>query len=46
MELTYDQYASQVVAYLMPEHAALYESKTDWEAMQLRIVEFLEAQRA
>jgi predicted nucleotidyltransferase component of viral defense system len=43
MEVTYDQFVAQVVAYLMPEHAPLYESKETWESMQLRVVDFLEA---
>jgi len=46
MEVSYDQYSSHVVAYLLPEHAALYDSRAAWEAMQLRVVEFLEASRA
>ena len=42
LELSYDDYVAQVVAYLAPEHAALYESPDAWTAMQLRVMEFLE----
>jgi hypothetical protein len=42
LEITYDQFASHVVAYLMPEHATLYGSKDAWDSMQLHVVDFLE----
>jgi predicted nucleotidyltransferase component of viral defense system len=44
-ELTYDQYASLVIAYLDPEHAALYASRENWDAMQLDVIERLEVLR-
>lgn len=44
-ELTYDQYVSLVVAYLDPQHAELYASRDAWEAMQLGVLERLEALR-
>lgn len=43
--LTYDQYVSLVVAYLDPEHAEIYASRESWEAMQLDVIERLEALR-
>jgi predicted nucleotidyltransferase component of viral defense system len=38
MSLSFDEYAGQVVAFLVPEHADLYGSKAHWEAMQHDIV--------
>jgi predicted nucleotidyltransferase component of viral defense system len=43
--LTYDEYVSLVVAYLDPEHAEVYSSRDSWEAMQLDVIEKLEALR-
>jgi predicted nucleotidyltransferase component of viral defense system len=45
MEIGYDQYAAQVVSYLVPEHAAIFDSKSAWESMQLRVIEFLQEVR-
>jgi predicted nucleotidyltransferase component of viral defense system len=44
-DLTYDQYVSLVVAYLDPPHAEIYSSRDVWEAMQLGVIERLEALR-
>lgn len=43
--LTYDEYVSLVIAYLDPEHAEIYSSRESWEAMQLNVIERLEALR-
>jgi len=43
--LTFDQYASLVAAYLDPEQAELYSSRETWDAMQLDVIERLEALR-
>jgi len=43
--LTYDEYVSLVVAYLDPDHAPIYSSRDSWEAMQLDVIERLEALR-
>ena len=42
MSVSFDDYASQVVAYLEPEQAALYDSKDAWDAMQDAVVATLE----
>lgn len=42
MSVSYDHYAAQVVAYLEPEQAALYDGKETWEAMQDAVVARLE----
>jgi hypothetical protein len=42
MDLTYDQFSSQVVAYLVPEHADSYGSREAWDAMQAQAVETLQ----
>lgn len=42
-DLSYDQYVSLVVAYLEPEHAEQYGSRDAWDAMQLEVIERLEA---
>lgn len=44
-DLTYDQYASLVVGYLDPEQAELYASHDAWDAMQLGVIERIEALR-
>jgi predicted nucleotidyltransferase component of viral defense system len=44
-DLDYDQYVALVVAYLEPRHAELYASREAWEAMQLGVIERLEALR-
>lgn len=43
LEISYDQYAAQVVAYLDPDQRELYESRDAWNAMQDAIVSALEA---
>jgi predicted nucleotidyltransferase component of viral defense system len=43
--LTFDHYVSLVVAYLDPEQAEIYSSLETWEAMQLDVIERLEALR-
>jgi hypothetical protein len=42
MSISFDHYASQVVAYLEPEQAVLYDSKASWETMQDAVVARLE----
>lgn len=42
-DLTYDQYFSLVVAYLDPQQAEIYSSRAAWDAMQLGVIERLEA---
>jgi hypothetical protein len=44
-DLTYDQYVSLVVAYLDPQQAEIYSSRDAWDAMQLGVIERLEALR-
>jgi predicted nucleotidyltransferase component of viral defense system len=43
MNISFDEYASQVVAYLDPEQKELFESRASWNAMQSAVVEGLEA---
>lgn len=43
--ISFDEYRSQVVAYLEPEQAAPYEEREHWEALQAEVVERLEALR-
>lgn len=43
LEISYDQYAAQVVAYLDPDQRELYESRDAWNAMQEAVVSALEA---
>ncbi|MHB8876016.1 MAG: nucleotidyl transferase AbiEii/AbiGii toxin family protein [Myxococcaceae bacterium] len=42
MALSYDDYLSQVVAYLVPEEAGPFGDEVAWDAMQLQVVELLE----
>lgn len=42
LELSYSDYKSQVVAYLVPEEAEPLASKDAWETMQLQILEALD----
>ncbi len=42
-ELSYDEYAANVVAYLEPEHAVLFEARATWEEMQRTVASRLEA---
>jgi predicted nucleotidyltransferase component of viral defense system len=43
LEITYDQYAAQVVAYLDPVQRELYESRDAWNTMQDAVVTALES---
>lgn len=43
--LSFDEYASTVVAFLEPNHAELYRERSAWEAMQEDVVSRLEALR-
>lgn len=45
MGLSFDEYASKVVAYLEPSHAEVYAGREAWEAMQEDVVARLEALR-
>jgi predicted nucleotidyltransferase component of viral defense system len=45
MGLSFDEYASTVVAFLEPSHAELYRERAAWEAMQEDVVSRLEALR-
>lgn len=45
MGLSFDEYASKVVAYLEPSHAEIYADRSAWEAMQDDVVARLEALR-
>lgn len=42
LEITYDQYAAQVVAFLDPVQRELFESRDAWNAMQNAVVSVLE----
>jgi predicted nucleotidyltransferase component of viral defense system len=44
-DLTYDQFVALVVSYLAPEHAEIYSSRDAWDAMQLHVIDRLEALR-
>ena len=41
MELSYDDYAGQVVAYLASEHADMLGTRASWDALQLQVVDAL-----
>lgn len=45
MGLSFDEYASKVVAYLDPSHAEVYAGREAWAAMQEDVVVRLEALR-
>ncbi len=45
MSISFDEYASKVVAYLEPSHAELYADRSAWDAMQEDVVVRLEALR-
>lgn len=45
MDLSFDEYASQVVAFLEPSHAEIYAGSEAWGAMQEDVVARLEALR-
>lgn len=42
VEISYDDYAAQVLAYLAPEEGEPYKSRESWEAQQLQVVDALE----
>jgi len=42
MTLSYADYKAQVVSYLHPDHAGSYGSPEAWDALQLRVVEYLD----
>jgi hypothetical protein len=42
MDVSFDDYRGQVVAYLHPDHAPMYASREAWNALQNRVVEMLE----
>lgn len=44
LELTYESYMGQVVAYLEPERAMELASREAWDSMQLQVLEALERQ--
>jgi len=46
LELSYDDYAGQVVPYLDPDHADAYGQRAFWDALQLQVVETLEKEQA
>jgi predicted nucleotidyltransferase component of viral defense system len=43
MAVSFDDYAAKVVAYMDPEQAEAFASRETWEAMQMGVVEQLEA---
>jgi hypothetical protein len=45
MSLSFDEYASTVVAFLEPGHADVYADRSAWDAMQEDVVTRLEALR-
>lgn len=45
MGISFDEYASKVVAFLEPNHAEIYQQRAAWDAMQGDVVERLEALR-
>jgi hypothetical protein len=45
MSISFDEYASQVVAFLEPAHAEVYADRAAWDAMQEDVVARLEALR-
>jgi hypothetical protein len=42
MTISFADYTSQVVSYLHPDHAEAYGSPEAWDALQLRVVEYLD----
>jgi hypothetical protein len=42
LSLSYDDYASQVLAYLAPDEAAPFAGRDAWDAMQLSVIDQLE----
>jgi hypothetical protein len=45
MSLSYDDYLSQVVAFLVPEQAAALRDRATWDSIQTQVVELLEGLR-
>lgn len=45
MGISFDEYSSQVVAFLDPGQRELFESRSSWDAMQTAVVDRLEALR-
>ena len=45
LEVSFDDFQGQVVAYLHPEHAASYASRDAWNALQEQVVDALEGAR-
>ncbi|HEX5062326.1 MAG TPA: nucleotidyl transferase AbiEii/AbiGii toxin family protein [Kofleriaceae bacterium] len=43
--VSYEQYKSTVIAFLDPDHAALYSAEETWDAMQLGVIESIEKLR-
>lgn len=43
LSVEFSAYRAQVVSYLHPDHAATYGTREAWDAIQLRVVEYLEA---
>jgi hypothetical protein len=42
MDVSYDEFKSQVVSYLQPEHVDTYGSREAWDALQMQVVDVLE----
>jgi Nucleotidyl transferase AbiEii toxin, Type IV TA system len=42
MDVSYDEFKSQVVSYLQPEHVDTYGSREAWDALQMQVVDALE----
>lgn len=42
LAMTFDEFKSQVVAYLSPEDQPVYDARDAWDTMQLEVVEALE----
>lgn len=45
LSVSFDEYASKVVAFLEPDHAEVYADRATWDAMQEEVVTRLEALR-
>jgi hypothetical protein len=42
MDVSYDDFKSQVVSYLQAEHVDTYGSREAWDALQMQVVDVLE----
>ncbi|HEY6002577.1 MAG TPA: nucleotidyl transferase AbiEii/AbiGii toxin family protein [Anaeromyxobacter sp.] len=42
MEVSYDDFKSQVASYLEPEHLETYGSREAWDALQMQVIDLLE----